>query len=98
MINTSSAETVVCNENGLHIRPAAMVAKCAAGFNSTVELEANGRKVDARGIFEVLLLAATKGTRVKVTATGDDHLEACNAMVALFRSGFPLQPIPDKLD
>ena len=92
----SVESVVVCNENGLHIRPASMVSKCAAQFESKIELEANGQCVDARGIFDILLLAATKGTTVKITATGPDHQDALAAMVALFRDGFPYEPVPEK--
>ncbi|MDO4550623.1 MAG: HPr family phosphocarrier protein [Planctomycetia bacterium] len=90
-------KVTVCNENGLHIRPASMVAKCASKFQSSIELEANGQKVDARGIFEVLLLAANKGTTVTITATGPDSVEATRAIATLFKEGFPFENIPDEL-
>ena len=89
--NKSVEKVVVCNENGLHIRPASMIAQCAAKFESKIELEANGHCVDARGIFDVLLLAATKGTTVTITAEGADHAEAVQAMAALFRDGFAME-------
>lgn len=90
-------KVVVCNENGLHIRPASMIAQCANRFQSKIELEANGHCVDARAIFDILLLAATKGTSVTITATGVDHREAVCAMAAVFREGFPYEQIPEKL-
>lgn len=93
--NKSQKKVVVCNENGLHIRPASMIAQCASKFHSKMELEANGHCVDARGIFDILLLAATKGTTVTITAVGSDHREAVNAMVTLFREGFPFESAPE---
>ncbi|MDO4584803.1 MAG: HPr family phosphocarrier protein [Planctomycetia bacterium] len=89
--NKSQEKVVVCNENGLHIRPASMISQCAAKFHSKVELEANGHCVDARGIFDILLLAATKGTTVTITAVGPDHQEAVRAMANLFQEGFPFE-------
>lgn len=83
-------KVVVCNENGLHIRPVAMISQCAAKFQSKIELEANGQTVDARSIIAVLLLAATKGTTVTILAEGPDHAEAAAAVAELFKSGFPL--------
>ena len=93
----SIVEVIVCNENGLHIRPASMIAQCAGKFKSKIDLEANGHTVDARGIFDILLLAATKGTTVTITAEGDDHYEAVSALEILFREGFPFEPVPEKL-
>lgn len=81
---------VVTNENGLHLRPAVMIFQCSAKFQSKIELEANGQTVDARSIISILLLAATKGTSVKIIAEGVDHQEAVNAIAELFRTGFPL--------
>ena len=95
--NTYMERVTVSNENGLHIRPASMIAKCAAKYKSSIELEANGQKVDARGIFEVLLLAACKGTVVSVTAKGPDCVEAVRAIVNLFKEGFPFETIPENL-
>ena len=83
-------KVVVINENGLHIRPAAMISQCASKFQSKIELEANGQTVDARFIMDVLLLAATKGTAVTITAEGSDHEDAAAAVAELFKSGFPL--------
>ena len=91
----SVEKVVVCNENGLHIRPAAIISQFSAKFHSKIELEANGQCVDARGVFDVLLLAATKGTAVTITAIGPDHAAAVARMAALFREGFPLD---SKLD
>ena len=86
----SVEKVVVTNENGLHIRPAAMISQCASKFQSKIELEANGQTVDARFIMDVLLLAATKGTAVTISAEGPDHDDAAAAIADLFKSGFPL--------
>ncbi len=90
MSQKSQEQVVVCNENGLHIRPVAMISQCAAQFQSKIELEANGQRVNARSIMEILLLAATKGTAVTIYAEGNDHVEAVQAIANLFKSGFPL--------
>lgn len=79
---------VVSNENGLHIRPATMISKCAIQFQSKIELQANNQTVDARSIMSILLLAATKGTAVTITAEGPDHREAASAIAEIFKMGF----------
>ena len=72
-----------------------MISQCASKFQSKIELEANGQTVDARFIMDVLLLAATKGTAVTITAEGPDHEEAAAAIAELFKSGFPLDGVLD---
>lgn len=94
---TSVEEVVVCNDNGLHIRPASMIALCAARYQSKITLEANGKCVDASSIFDILLLAASKGTRIRITAIGPDHCEAVAELAGIFREGFPFEPVPEKL-
>jgi phosphotransferase system HPr (HPr) family protein len=65
----------VRNRLGLHARVAAKIVRVSNQFNSQVLLQRsdNGRCGDAKSIFGILLLAATQGTELILTASGDDE-------------------------
>jgi len=81
-------EVIVVNELGLHARPAVLLVKTASQFLSDVKLCKDDMKVNAKSIMGVLVLAAEKGSKVKVVAIGDDEEEAVKAVVKLFEEGF----------
>lgn len=78
----------VLNAAGIHARPAGMIAKEAAKFKSTIELEFNSKKVNAKSIMSVMTLGVTKGDDVIVHAHGEDQELAQNSLVSLFNKGF----------
>ncbi len=79
----------ILNRLGLHARPAALLAKCAANFNSRIELTADrGTAADAKSILALLTLGATCGTELTVDAEGEDAALALNAVQQLFAAGF----------
>ncbi|MER3427568.1 MAG: HPr family phosphocarrier protein [Pyrinomonas sp.] len=81
---------VVKNRLGLHARAAAQLVRTASRFQSAVRLErTDGSAVaDAKSILSVLMLAACRGTQLRVTASGEDEANAIEALTALFESGF----------
>ena len=82
-------ETIVIkNELGLHARPAAMLVKLSTSFDSEVELEVNGIKVNAKSIMGVLMLGANQGTEVIIRTNGDDEEQALKEIKQLFEDGF----------
>lgn len=81
-------DITVLNELGLHARPAAMLVKLANKFGSQIYLEKDGEQVNGKSIMGVMMLAASKGSRVKLIAKGDDALSAIEALVELFTSKF----------
>lgn len=81
-------ELLVQNELGLHARPAAMLVKVANGFHSEIFLEKNGEKVNGKSIMGVMMLAASKGTRLKIIAKGDDAALAVQALEDVFLKKF----------
>jgi len=85
---TISREVVVANSQGLHARPADMLAKEARKWRSRIELVADAQRVDGKSILEVLTLAAEAGTRLVVEATGPDAAEALEAIGSLFERRF----------
>ncbi len=79
---------VLVNRQGLHARPSQMVVKTANDFASKIELSRDDLVVDAKSIMGVMMLAAEKGTVLKVRAQGPDAREAVRALQELFASGF----------
>ena len=85
---TLTREVVVANSQGLHARPADMLAREARRWQSRIELVADAQRVDGKSILEVLTLAAEAGTRLVVEATGPDAREALEAIGVLFERKF----------
>jgi phosphocarrier protein len=81
MSASAAATLTIVNELGLHARAATMLARLAAGYASELYLAKDGREVNGKSIMSVLLLTATKGSRVDVRAVGEDS-EALIAAVA----------------
>jgi phosphotransferase system HPr (HPr) family protein len=80
----------VMNRLGLHARAAAQLVRLASGFKSAVRLDrADGSaSADAKSILSVLMLAASRGTELRVSADGEDEREALAAVCRLFAEGF----------
>jgi phosphocarrier protein HPr len=76
MATVAEGEFEIINALGLHARAAAQLVKVANRHKSEVLMEAEGQRANAKSIMGVLMLAAAKGVRVKVTCTGEDA-EAC---------------------
>lgn len=78
----------ISNSLGLHARPSAQLTQVASRFQSEVWIARNGRRVNAKSIMGVLMLAAGKGATVTVDADGPDEQAALDAIGALIESGF----------
>lgn len=85
---TLSREVVVANSQGLHARPADLLAREARKWQSRIELVADAQRADGKSILELLTLAAESGTRLVVEATGPDAREALEAIGVLFERKF----------
>jgi phosphocarrier protein len=81
-------ETTIRNRAGIHARPSAMIAQSAIKFSSRIFLEKNGNKINAKSIMGIITLAASFGSKIKITAEGSDEVAAAEAIKALFESGF----------
>ena len=79
-------DIVIKNKTGLHARPAAVVVQKANEFNSTILLEKDADRVNAKSIMGVMMLAAGEGSRIKIIAEGKDELEALQTISALLES------------
>ncbi len=78
----------IVNKLGLHARASAKLTQTATRFKCEVNLERNGRRVNAKSIMGVMMLAAGKGTTIQMETEGDDEAEAMVALVALIEDRF----------
>ena len=76
------------NKLGLHARASAKLCKLAASFPCEVFMSYKGRRVNAKSIMGVMLLAAGQGTVVTVRTDGPDEAAAMDAVAALFERRF----------
>jgi len=81
-------EYKVNNKLGLHARPSAQITQLASRFSSEVWLSKNGRRVNAKSIMGVMMLAAGQGSVLIVEADGPDESEAIDAVGELIASRF----------
>jgi phosphocarrier protein HPr len=81
-------EVEIINKLGLHARASAKLTQLAAKYQCDVSLARNGRKVNAKSIMGVMMLAAGKGSRVTLETDGPDETEALNAIIALIADCF----------
>jgi len=80
--------TEIANRLGLHARPSAKLTQLATQFRSDVWLERDGRRVNAKSIMGVMMLAAAHGTKLTVETEGEDADAALQAIVELIASRF----------
>ncbi len=85
---TTKHSVTVLNENGLHARPATLIAKAASEFSSDVTLEKDGQVVNAKSVISILILAAGQGTTLTLSACGADREHAIKAVSELFLQRF----------
>lgn len=83
-----SENFTIPNKLGLHARAAALLVKTTSQFSSDVSLSARKQTVNGKSIMGVLMLAASQGTKVKITVNGKDAEECLNAIRSLIENKF----------
>jgi phosphotransferase system HPr (HPr) family protein len=78
----------IVNRLGLHARAAARVVHVANRFTCSIIVSKADSRVDGKSILGLLTLAAAKGTKLTLTANGEDEVEALNTLAELFRKRF----------
>ncbi|NLJ30388.1 MAG: HPr family phosphocarrier protein [Clostridiales bacterium] len=81
-------EVLVQNQVGLHARPATFFIQKANEFKSSIWVEKEERRVNAKSLLGVLSLGIVGGTSIRIIADGTDEEEAVNNLVELVQSGF----------
>ena len=81
-------EVVITNTIGLHARPATFFIQKANGYKSTIWVEKEDRKVNAKSLLGVLSLGIAQGMSIKLIAEGSDESEALDGLQELIQSGF----------
>lgn len=93
MRKTSESSSVkgiltIKNDRGLHTRPSTELVKCAGLFRSQIFLSYKKLRVNAKSLLGVLMLAATKGVKLKIEAEGQDAEKAVEALQELASNRF----------
>ncbi len=78
----------IINKLGLHARAAAKFVTTASAYQADITVSRDGRSVNGKSIMGVMMLAAAKGTEIRVQATGDDAEAALNAIGSLINDYF----------
>ena len=81
-------DVVIQNQAGLHARPATFFIQKANEYKSSIWVENDERKVNAKSLLGVLSLGIVGGTTIKIIVDGSDEQEAIDGLVALVESGF----------
>ena len=78
----------IVNKLGLHARAAAKFVTTASAFASNIDVEKDGQKVNGKSIMGVMMLAASRGTRLIILADGKDEREAVDSLERLIEEKF----------
>ncbi len=81
-------EAEIINKLGLHARASAKLTQVAGRFSSNIWVSRNGRRVNAKSIMGVMMLAAGKGSKIIVETEGTDEVPAMQAIQALIADRF----------
>ena len=81
-------KVLVQNQVGLHARPATFFIQKANEFKSSIWVEKEERRVNAKSLLGVLSLGIVGGTDIRIIADGSDEQDAVDSLVALVKSGF----------
>ncbi len=81
-------DIVIVNKLGIHARPAAMIVKLANQFKSEIFIEKDNERINGKSIMGIMMLAAAKGSKIKVYAQGEDAETVLIEFEKLFESKF----------
>lgn len=82
---------IVQNDKGLHTRPSTELVKCATSFQSSVTLTYQKESVNAKSLLGILMLAASRGSKIAVEAEGADAELAVKAILQLAENKFNIR-------
>ena len=88
MTKKFTASFIIKNDKGLHTRPSTELVKLASTYKCHIKLIHNKTEVNAKSLLGILMLAATKGSKIVVEAEGDDAENAVDGLVHLAHNKF----------
>ncbi len=88
MDNSKSIELIIQNKKGLHARAAAAFVKTIDNLDVEIEVEKQGQVVDGHSIMGLMMLAASQGSSIKISAVGADADLALNNLTILINNKF----------
>ncbi len=83
-----SRTVTIINKLGLHARAAAKFVTLASSFASDIRVERNGQEVNGKSIMGIMMLAASRGTEITLTADGNDEDDALDGLSELIEQRF----------
>ena len=83
-----SRQVMISNKLGLHARAATKFANLCGRYACKMQVCCNGKTIDGKSIMSLMLLAASKGTTIELTADGHDEEAALSALLALIEDKF----------
>lgn len=89
--NNAQGAFIVVNEKGLHTRPSTELVKCASSFKSQITLHYQALVVNAKSLLGILMLAASRGSKIRIEAIGVDAEAAVDALLALAKAKFHIK-------
>jgi len=87
-LDSASNQVTISNKLGLHARPAMSFVDTANSFTSDIKVIKDSQAVDGKSIMQLMMLAATQGTRLQIDAQGPDAQQAVDALTELVASKF----------
>ncbi len=87
-MDSASTQVTIINKLGLHARPAMSFVDVANSYTSDIKVAKDGQVVDGKSIMQLMMLAATQGSELKIDAQGPDAEQAVAALVKLVDSKF----------
>jgi phosphocarrier protein len=87
---TATKQVTITNSLGLHARPAMVFVELASQYEADITVCRcdNSEGVDGKSIMQMMMLAATRGTDLRITASGDDAQTAVESLVSLVKTNF----------
>ena len=84
-----SKTVTVVNAEGIHMRPAGMIAKAAKEYPAgEVIMKANGKEIKAKAVMQIMAAGIKKGTEVEIVGSGEDEQAVLDKFVKMFEDGF----------
>jgi phosphocarrier protein len=81
-------EVEIINKLGLHARASTKLTQVASQFASQIWIERGSRRVNAKSIMGVMMLAASKGSKITLEASGEDETQAIDVLIELINNRF----------